>query len=206
MMNLASIHGWLMLAQATDPPEPAGKNRLQQVVDGWQNSNQVFPVAEFGYFILAVMVIMGLTWLRQWHKRRPKDPSSSILFRKIARELNINLLDQWLMFRIARHQHLPSPLTLLLCRQTLVSQAQAYVESLPALRQVGAQTRVTRLINQLFGTDENWQKDMQGMLDRAKFNMANPGELAVAQQTLQFVTGGPAASSTEAPSAGAGEA
>lgn len=206
MMHFSSMQGLLVLAQEGAPTEPPGMNRLQQVVEGWQNSNQVFPVAAFGYFVLAVMVVMGLAWLRQWHKRRPKDPSSSILFRKIARELNIHLLDQWLMFRIARHHHLPSPLTLLMSRQTMVTHAQTYVESLPPLRQTGAQARVTRIIAHLFGTQENWDKDMQGMIDRAKFNMANPGELAAAQQTLQFVTSGPAASSTQVPPAGAGEA
>jgi hypothetical protein len=103
-------------------------------------------------FIAAGVVIVfvsGLS-LHRWWKHRHSRPSPVWVFLAICHELKLGMADQWLLWRIARHQQLPTPLTLLLSRSTLGFHAQAYASSLSESRKARVLRRSTAIGRQLF--------------------------------------------------------
>jgi hypothetical protein len=170
----------LLLAQ-TEPAEiPVWGSRAQEVFKGWQNTNQVFPVRTLGFLLFCVLVVLTTLWVRQWIKDRPKDPTAYAIFRKLARDLNLSLRDQWLLSRISRNQQLPSPITLMLSRQTYDHHAQAYIAQLVDIRRPGVGQRVQSIESRLFGTREQAQADLLAVLAAAKFKLPTAEELAKA--------------------------
>lgn len=150
-------------------PLPAWGNRAQQVFDSWQNTSDMFPVRNLVIILAVFAAIMFGFWLRKWYKNRPTDPTPSLLFRKMARELRLGLFDQWLLLRICREQHLPSPLTLLLSRATLLHYANQYAKDLAPIRTPMVLARTERIVKLLFGSEAQANKDTLAALKQANF-------------------------------------
>jgi|GEM_PF-1188795 len=169
-----------LLAQ-TDPAEmPAWGRRAQEVFKGWEGTNQVFPVRTLGFLLLGVLVVLATLWVRQWLKDRPKEPSTHAIFRKLSKELNLGLRDQWLLVRISRYRRLPSPITLMLSRQTYDHHAQAYIAHLTDVRRPSVGQRVQQIESRLFGTQEQAQAALISVLAAAQFKLPTAEELAKA--------------------------
>lgn len=190
---MIDLQNLLILAQSKAAPKPAGNpaaseeivpelgNRLQQVMEGWQSNNtNLFPVHQLGYILLAFMVIMISLALWKWYKNRPIDPTPSLLFRQMARELRLGLLDRWLLLRICHEQHLPSPLTLLLSRATLLHYTQQYTKDLSAIRGPMVTARANRIVEMLFGSEKQAHKDTMAALKQANFQpvLASEGHVS----------------------------
>lgn len=179
------FHGMLILAQSkpVDPSKagamPVESNRFEQVFEGWQNTNEMFPVRNLVIILIIFFTIMIGLWIRQWYKNRPTDPTPSHLFRKMARELRLGLLDQWLLLRICREQQLPSPLTLLLSRTTLLHYARQYSQHLTPLRAPMAMARAQRIVDMLFGSEAQAKNDTLAALKQANFQVLAVSEAIV---------------------------
>ena len=77
---------------------------------------------------LVIVVISTISWYRR-HKTRHLRSHPSAVFRRAAREARLSFSQQMLLWRIARQQALPTPLTLLLSATTLRHHASAYAST-----------------------------------------------------------------------------
>ena len=161
--------------QPGEPSEVWG-SRAQEVFDSWQNTSDMFPVRNLVIILAVFAVIMFGLWLSKWYKNRPVDPTPSLLFRKMSRELRLGLMDQWLLLRICREQHLPSPLTLLLSRATLLHYANEYAKELAPIRTPMVLARAQRIVNHLFGSEAQANKDTLAAMKQANFQVIAPTE------------------------------
>lgn len=185
------------------PGEPAWGDRAQLVFENWQNTSDIFPVRTLLVILGLFFAIMLGVWFRQWYKNRPTDPTPNHLFRTMARELRLGLLDQWLLLRIAREQQLVSPLTLLLSRATMHHYAQQYAQHLSAFRAPMVLGRAQRIIDTIFGSPAQAQKDTLLALKQANFQVvvASDGVARASQSESTPVVAQPV-SATEKPPAG----
>lgn len=103
--------------------------------------------------------VLGAVALSRWLRTRGQGPQPLGVFRTVARAAGLSLAEQWLLVRVARAEALPSPLTLLLSRQTLRVHATRYAAALPASRRLGVLTRVRHLRGRVF---DGWGLGVEG--------------------------------------------
>jgi len=179
----------LMIAQQEGPSiPPAWGRRAQEVFKGWDNTTEMFPVRSLGYILAGVLLVLAILVIRQWYQNRPADPKSSTIFRRLAGELHLGLRDQWLLVRIARHQKLPSAITLLLNRKTFAYHAKAYIADLAEIRRPGVAQAVENLMKRVFGSEADEQAQLQAILTASDFKLPTAEELAQANIGTQFIT------------------
>jgi len=87
----------------------------------------VTPILVVVVLLTTVMILIGC-W-RSGIFRRLR-PTSLQIFRQVIHDLGLARGEVSLLIRIAHHQHLPSPLTLMLSAATLEHHAQAYAQSI----------------------------------------------------------------------------
>lgn len=111
----------------------------------------LFPTRYFFMGASILLINMGLLWL--WKRARQQHLRSKPLrtFRCFASSMHLSLADQWLLFRIARRQALPTPLTLMLSDTTLHHYAHRYIQAIHPARRMAVLTHVTTISQQLFG-------------------------------------------------------
>jgi hypothetical protein len=147
------------------------EERARHIFGNWPQSNDVFPASTLGWILLALLMVLLAIWLKQWYKNRPIDPTPNRLFRKLARQLQLGLWDQWLLLRIAREQQLPSPLTLLLSRSTLLHHGSAYAAEVVAVRSPWIRKRVEKIAVRLFGSSaQQAERDILAAMLKAGFS------------------------------------
>ena len=95
--------------------------------------------------LAAVSLLLAGLWLWERYRRRALRARPLSTFHQIAREMGLNIADQWLLTRIAHAAKLPTPLALLLSPATLLHHANHYVRSLPRRRVARVSTRVDRI-------------------------------------------------------------
>ncbi|MEX0777105.1 MAG: hypothetical protein WD042_15480 [Phycisphaeraceae bacterium] len=115
--------------------------------------NERFGVPTAGLVICAVVlaVLLGLG-VRRWWGQQQGQAAPLRTFSHIAGDLGLTWVEQWLLWRIARQQQLPTPLTLLISPATLDHHAGRYVQSLASPRQVQrAEAKTQAIRRRLFG-------------------------------------------------------
>lgn len=95
-------------------------------------------------FILARQVF--ITSRRLKLKSRPMQ-----IFNRLAGEMGVSLADQWLLMRIAKHEQLPTPITLMLSSATLRHHTDHYMKTLAGRRRDKVMAQVAGISAALFG-------------------------------------------------------
>ena len=125
------------------------KQTFQNLVDHW-SSHRLLSLRFILVFLMMLLVL--LCGLRIWHLYRNRHARQQPIasFVSVARLLGLDWPQQWILIRIARHQGLPSPLTLLLSAATLRHHAQRYVKSIVRYRRAKVSDCVSSVQRILF--------------------------------------------------------
>ena len=128
----------------------------------------LFPTRYFFIGASILLINMGFLWL--WKRARQRHLRSKPLrtFHCFASSMHLNLADQWLLFRIAHRQALPTPLTLMLSYTTLHHYAHRYAQAIHPARQMAVLAHVATISQRLFGG--NLQDARQPAQDHSPFN------------------------------------
>lgn len=125
---------------------------FRQSFENWGTTSPriLWPLLILLAVVLALMTVM---WGVERRRRRGGRPATRpiAVFRALARELGLTWTDQWLLIRIAHHQKLPTPMTLLLAAGTLDHHARQYAMSINLLRRSLALNRAEAIRHRLFG-------------------------------------------------------
>ncbi|MFA9477693.1 hypothetical protein ACERK3_05225 [Phycisphaerales bacterium AB-hyl4] len=142
----------MLLAQATgtggELPMP-----LRAVRDHWGDST-----ISVGWVILSgsvLLFILAIVWVWNWWKQRNEQPRPWWVFYRTASHMGLTLREQWLLVRIARHERLPSPLTLMLSRRTLGHHARQYLARRSQHRRAAIIRRLLAIRSALFDSLES---------------------------------------------------
>lgn len=119
--------------------------------DNWSFTGKHLMPA-WSFFIIATILILVIMSLWLWRRYQTGQLRSSplMIFHHVARRRGLSLADQWLLIRIAKHQSLPTPLTLLLSSRTLRCHASHYVRDLRPTRRGQARRRIDALDRTLY--------------------------------------------------------
>ncbi|MEX0744160.1 MAG: hypothetical protein WD118_01050 [Phycisphaeraceae bacterium] len=135
------------LAQATgsggELPMP-----LRAMRDQWGE-----PTIPVGWVVLAgaaLLAVLSIIWLGTWWKRRHDQPRPWWVFIQTARHMGLTWREQWLLVCIARHERLPTPLTLMLSRRTLGHHAKRYLQRRSLHRRAAVVRRLVAIRAALF--------------------------------------------------------
>ena len=122
----------------------------------WVKENWRFDADQlrFGTTALALLVpvlaILAGLWLWQWSRRRALRSGPMVTFHQVATQLGVSVADEWLLLRIAQHQGLTSPLTLMLSPATLDHYTRRYAHAGRRRGRRDLLSRVGRLRARLF--------------------------------------------------------
>lgn len=103
-----------------------------------------------GLVLLALVLVIARGWGMVQRSQTRSQPVR--LFLQVAQALGIGWRERWLLIRIARQQKLPSALTLLVSRSTMLIHARAYAQSLGERRGERVLKRVAQLAALIFET------------------------------------------------------
>lgn len=98
-------------------------------------------------FLLALFSIMSLIRL---HRSGAWQRQTLLLAYQVAQQIGLRLRDMWLLYRIARQQQLPSPLTLMFSADTLEHHARDFTRGHPPGRQKRIMRQVERIQRVIF--------------------------------------------------------
>jgi hypothetical protein len=107
---------------------------LQEMMEHWHG-----PLLSLWLLGAGVSLLMvGLLGLSLWQRRRSGVRRSRpfALFWRVAARLRMPWSQRWMLYRVARHERLPSPLTLLLSAATLRYHGRRYAASVGAWRRL----------------------------------------------------------------------
>jgi len=144
---------WL-LAQAQQRGPNATPGEIAQAMRDYLGGNK-YEVPVGGLFMMfggLVCLFMVLYVVKHWRRRREHSRPINV-FKRVARKVGLHPADQHLLMRIARHQNLPSPLTLLLSATTLRHHAHFYAEAQPARQRPQIMGRIAAIRRDLFDND-----------------------------------------------------
>lgn len=122
---------------------------LSKVGEHWGSGGQV----QFEYLLIAigvVLVALSLVSLHRWWNTRDERPAPTLAFLEVCAAVGLSWGDRLFLWRIARQQRLPSPLTLMLCPITLHHHGKAYAEAVGLANRAARLRRVASLRRRLF--------------------------------------------------------
>lgn len=124
-----------LIQPAEEPAKTYGglENASKIFGEGWNDANYL-PVR---WVVGATVVLLGLLLciaVFQKLQHPAKHTRPLLTFHRFARQLGLSWMDQWLLWRIAHQQHLPSPLTLILSPLTLRHHAAVFLSDLEISR------------------------------------------------------------------------
>ena len=144
---------WLLAqaaAPATDAPaKTTGGVDIRQISEHWGSGGWVstrWAMVAIG----ALLVLLAIIAMTRWWRTRHLRSNPLLVFNQVAAELELPLRQRWLLFRIARQQALPSPLTLLLSPRTMRLHARAYAADKRVGRRLQIMQRVAQMRRQLY--------------------------------------------------------
>jgi len=107
--------------------EPVSWERLR---DQWSLSAKgLMPIAPVVIATAVVVAIFALVWYGRSRVRRRQRDAPRRIFRQVISGFGLTRAEVSLLIRIAHHQHLPTPLVLVLSPATFEHHAQAYERS-----------------------------------------------------------------------------
>ncbi len=135
---------------------PEGYGGLSRASDVFRpeffDSSRLF---DFRWLLLVALLVLlaGVAlWLYRLHRRKVLTTGPMGLFHRTANELGLGLTEQWLLYRVATQQGLPTPLTLLLSPATLRRHGYAYASQLPLHKREDFLAHFERLATKIFGS------------------------------------------------------
>ncbi len=99
----------------------------------------------------SILIIIVAVSMRRWWVGRHDDPSPLVLYSAISRKAGLSWADRFLLWRIARANALPTPITLLLARGSLRHYASTFASGLSTRSAQRLRQRITRIEAELFG-------------------------------------------------------
>ena len=120
--------GSILAAILACPAWAAGRFDLTQISEHW-GSRQVIAVEWVLVAAGLLLLIIAALSLRSWWMTRHLRASPLRVFNQVAVKCGLTARERLLLWRIARHQGLPSPLTLMVCPITFGHHGRAYCRS-----------------------------------------------------------------------------
>lgn len=141
----------LTLAQA-DPVNPPRQPRVNlREVQYHFSGDSMIPIEWIVVATGLVLLVIGAMSLYRWWKTRHLRSNPMLVYYQIGVGLDLSLSDLWLLYRIARREHLPTPLTLMMSPNTLHHHAERYVERMSPGRAEVITRHVARISRTVFG-------------------------------------------------------
>jgi len=122
---------------------------FRQLAEHW-DGQAVLPLPWVLIALALLLLLLSGLSVAHWWRRRDSRPAPWRVFRRVTDELGLEWSQRWLLWRIARRQELPTPLTLLISPGTLTHHAEAYAAACGARRAEAVRDRVQRLCVTLF--------------------------------------------------------
>lgn len=126
-----------------------GRFRISEITENF-SSQPMIPLEWVMVGTGLVMVAISGLSIHHWWRHRHLRSSPLLIFNRVAGRCELGLSDQWLLWRIARHQSLPTPLTLMLARSTLGHHGRAFVKSRAPWRRAPLMGRLEQIRRTLF--------------------------------------------------------
>jgi hypothetical protein len=106
-----------------------------------------------GLVLTVVAVLLLIRWLVERTRvlRRQMTPVRPFL--RVAEDISLDWTSRWWLMRVARHNGLRSPLTLLMSRQTMRHHVRRYADRFPADRAERIMGQLQRVERRVFGAD-----------------------------------------------------
>ena len=124
-----------------------------KAVGEFVTSGRLFSVWTLVVLLLLLGAGVGGWWLHRRWKMRDLHAQSMLIYREVASEFGLKLRDQWLLFRVARHATLPTPLTLFMSVDTYQHHVDRFLAAAGPKRQQ-FRDRLLTVRRQLFGRVE----------------------------------------------------
>ncbi len=117
----------------------------------WPSPWEQLPLlVGIGTGLLGILILLGAIRLSQLRKQTDKEVPPLWLFHRIAAGRGLSWRDQWLLYRIARAQKLPSALTLMLSLGTMDHHAMTWLGREPWFGS-SSKRRLGRIRRTLYG-------------------------------------------------------
>lgn len=111
---------------------------------------------QYLFLVFGVLLVLGSLYAMWRMTRQAQEENQPMLiYSSLARDVGLSLGDQYLLYRIARQQMLPSPITLLISRRTLSHHALSYASEQQLASQRRILARVRQINEKMFGKTEN---------------------------------------------------
>ena len=152
-MTPTPIQPTLILAQEDPGPKRLVDAETRDISDAFVNqTDSVIPVELLIAAIGLLLIVVALISAFRFWKSRHDNPHPLLVFHRLAKTAQLTLREQWLLYRIARRQALPSPITLLVSPRTLRLHANAYARGLNENAAKRCDQVVAALSQHLFGS------------------------------------------------------
>lgn len=126
-------------------PDPSA---ISEAITG--GSRDHGPLAWIFAGIGALLVVVVTVSLSRWLKQQNRSKHPLLLYHHFAKQAGLSWMDEWLVYRLARIRALPTPLTLLICQDTMAAHIEAHARSLPDASARQYRRRMAELKGYLF--------------------------------------------------------
>jgi hypothetical protein len=119
------------------------------------------PLISVQWILVAIgliITIISFISLLRWYRTRHLHPRPYTVFRQLACAQKLTLTQQWLLWRVARHQKLPNPITLMFCKRTLHHHVEDFLDRAPRFSAALLARHVASIERKLFSNDEQIDK------------------------------------------------
>ncbi len=149
-MNIPSLlHLMTTLAQAPPAKPTIIKPSLFEVSQN-TSSDGLIPIH---WLLIAaggiIVLLCGLS-IANWWKHRGEHSHPLLIFSTTAQLVGLSYRNQWTLLRLAHHQSLSSPLTLMLSADTFDHHAKPYLDSRLSWRQEPVRRQLSAIRDTLF--------------------------------------------------------
>lgn len=124
---------------------------LKDISSGFRDGRWEMPWQPLVIGLGCVLVVLVTVSARRWWVNRYDQPGPLVLYSALARKAGLGWSQRLLLWRIARHAGLSSPIALLLARGALKTYTREYTAKQGALAQQRIHRRVNDIQAHLFG-------------------------------------------------------